>query len=149
MKDKVFLDTNVFIYSVDSSPALKAKADIARQIVKQHIRRGTGVISIQVLQEFYQVSTQKIQVPLSTAEALEYLHHMAVLETVHPDFNMLVTAVYLHQRLKLSFWDALIVQAAAAANCTILLTEDLQDGLDVGNLIVRNPFTADNFAKSW
>jgi predicted nucleic acid-binding protein len=61
---------------------------------------------------------------------------------------MLVTAVYLHQRLKLSFWDALIVQAAAAANCTILLTEDLQDGLDVGNLIVRNPFTADNFAKS-
>jgi len=61
---------------------------------------------------------------------------------------MLVTAVYLHKRLKLSFWDGLIGQAAAAANCTILLTEDLQDGLDVGNLIIRNPFIADNFAKS-
>jgi predicted nucleic acid-binding protein len=65
MKDKVFLDTNVFIDSIDSSPPLKEKADIARQIVKEHISDGAGVISIQVLQEFYQLSTQKIQVPLS------------------------------------------------------------------------------------
>ena len=65
--------------------------------------------SIQVLQEFYQVSTQKIQIPLSTEDALEYPHYIAVLETVHPDFNMLVTAVYLHRRLKLSFWGAIIV----------------------------------------
>jgi predicted nucleic acid-binding protein len=140
MKDKVFLDTNVFIYSVDSSPTDKQKAGIARDLVKQHIRDGTGIISIQVLQEFYQVSTQKIQVPLSTEDALEYMHYMAVLETVHPDFNMLVNAVYLHKRLKLSFWDGLIVQAAAAANCTLLLTEDLQDGVHVGELTIKNPF---------
>lgn len=140
MKDKVFLDTNVFIYSVDSSPNHKKKTDIAREIVKQHIRDGTGAISIQVLQEFYQVSTHKIQVPLSLEDALEYLRYMAVLETVHPDFNMLVTAVYLHKRLKLSFWDGLIVQAAAAAKCSFLLTEDLQDGLRVGDLIIKNPF---------
>jgi predicted nucleic acid-binding protein len=140
MKDKVFLDTNVFIYSVDSSPSHEEKADIARQLVKQHIRSGTGVISIQVLQEFYQVSTQKIQVPLSTEDALEYLHYMAILETVHPDFNMLVNAVYLHKRLKLSFWDGLIVQAAAAANCSFLLTEDLKDGLHVDGLTIKNPF---------
>jgi predicted nucleic acid-binding protein len=140
MKDKAFLDTNVFIYSVDSSPSHREKANIARQIVKQHIRSGTGVISIQVLQEFYQVSTQKLQVPLSTEDALEYLHYMAVLETVHPDFNMLVNAVYLHKRLRLSFWDGLIVQAAAATNCSVLLTEDLQDGLNIGNLTIKNPF---------
>ena len=140
MKNKVFLDTNVFIYSVDSSPNHKEKPDIARQIVTQHIRSGTGVISIQVLQEFYQVSTWKIQVPLSTEDALEYLHYMSVLETVHPDLNMLVSAVYLHKRLKLSFWDGLIVQAAAAANCSLLLTEDLQDELHVGDLIIKNPF---------
>lgn len=140
MKDKVFLDTNVFIYSVDSSPKHKEKADIARHIVKQHIRDGTGVISIQVLQEFYQVSTRKIQIPLSTEDALEYLHYMAVLETVHPDLNMLVAAVYLHKRLKLSFWDGLIVQAAAAAGCSLLLSEDLRDGLHVSDLIISNPF---------
>ncbi|MFH1480139.1 MAG: PIN domain-containing protein [Pseudomonadota bacterium] len=144
MKDKVFLDTSVFIYSVDSSPTHKEKSDIARQIIKQHIRGGTGVISIQVLQEFYQVSTRKIQSPLSTEDALEYLHYMAVLETVHPDFDTLVTAIYLHKRLKFSFWDALIVQAAAGANCSLLFTEDLQDGLHVGDLIIRNPFIADD-----
>ncbi len=140
MKDKVFLDTNVFIYSIDNSPALREKADVARQLVKKHIRNGTGVISIQVLQEFYHVSTRKIQVPLSMEEALEYMHYMAVLETVHPDFNMVVAAVYLHKRAKLSFWDSLIVQAAAAANCSFLLTEDLQDGLQVAGLTIKNPF---------
>ena len=140
MKDKVFIDTNIFIYSIDASPGQKRKAGIARELIKQYIRSGTGVISMQVLQEFYQVSTQKIRVPLSTEDALEYLQYMAVLETVQPDFNMLVSAVYLHKRLKLSFWDALIVQAASATNCSLLLTEDLQDELHVGDLIIRNPF---------
>lgn len=140
MRDKVFLDTNILIYSVDASPDQKAKAAIAQELIKQHIRGGTGVISIQVLQEFYQVSTEKIKVPLSMEDALEYLHYMAVLETVHHDFTMLVDAVYLLKKHKLSLWDALIVQAAAAANCSLLLTEDLQDGLRVGDLTVRNPF---------
>lgn len=140
MKDKVFLDTDIFIYSVDSSSNHKEKTDIARQLVKKHIRNGTGVISIQVLQEFYRVSTQKIQVPLSMEGALEYLHYMSVLETVQPDFNLLVAAVYLHRRLNLSFWDGLIVQAAVAAGCSFLLTEDLQDGLHVGDLTFKDPF---------
>jgi predicted nucleic acid-binding protein len=73
MKDKVFLDTNIFIYSVDSSPDQKRKADVARELIKRQIRGGTGVISMQVRQEFYQVSTQKIRVPLSMEDALEYL----------------------------------------------------------------------------
>jgi len=142
MTDKVFLDTNIFIYSIDTSPAQYEKADIARQIVRQHIRNGTGVISIQVLQEFYQVSTRKIEVSLSTEDALEYLHHIAVLETVHPDFTMLVAGVHLHKRLKISFWDALSVQAAMGAGCALLLTEDLQDGLQVDDLIIKNPFVS-------
>lgn len=140
MKGKVFLDTNIFIYSVDASPGQKAKAAIARELIQRHIRGGTGVISMQVLQEFFQVATQKIQVPLSIEDALEYLSYMAALETVYPDFTLLVNAVYLLKRLRLSLWDALIVQAAAASNCSLLLTEDLQDGLHVGGLAVRNPF---------
>jgi predicted nucleic acid-binding protein len=140
MKDKIFLDTNIFIYSIDSSPDQKRKADVARELIKRQIRGGTGVISMQVLQEFYQVATRKIRVPLSMEDALEYLHYMAVLETVHPDFNMLVGAVYLLKKLKLSLWDALIIQAAAASNCSLLLTEDLQDGLHIGDLTIRNPF---------
>ena len=140
MKDKVFLDTNVFIYSIDTSPAQKHKGDIARQLVKQHVRDGSGVISIQVLQEFYRVSTEKIEAPLSTEAALEYMHYVAVLETVHPDFSMLVAAIRLHKKLKISFWDALILQAASSSDCTLLLTEDMQAGLLVDNPVVKNPF---------
>ncbi len=140
MRDKVFLDTNIFIYSIDALAGRNKKRNIARQIVKEHIRNESGVISIQVLQEFYQVATQKIQVPLSTDEALEYLHYMAVLETVPPDFNMVVAAIRLHQKHSLSFWDALILQAAIIAGCSQILSEDLQDGLRLDTLTVKNPF---------
>jgi len=66
MKDKVFLDTNIFIYSINASPGQNKKRKVARQIVRKHIRNESGVISIQVLQEFYQVTTRKIEVPITT-----------------------------------------------------------------------------------
>jgi predicted nucleic acid-binding protein len=140
MKDKHFLDTNVFIYAIDTSPRLKKKRDVARHLIREHIQNETGVISIQVLQEFYQVSTQKIQVPLSTEEAVEYLHYMAVLDVVHPEFDMIVAGIRLHEKHRISFWDALITQAALTAGCTRLLSEDLQHGFEVDHLIVENPF---------
>ena len=142
MRDKVFLDTNIFIYSIDASPGEKKKRNVARQILKEHIRNDSGVISIQVLQEFYQVATRKIEVALSTDEALEYLHYMAILETVLPDFNMVVAAIRLHQKHSLSFWDALIFQAAVIAGCSQILSEDLQDGFRLDNLTVKNPFVS-------
>jgi predicted nucleic acid-binding protein len=140
MKDKCFLDTNVFIYAIDTSPDLKDKRQIARNLIKKHIQKETGVISIQVLQEFYQISTHKIQVPLSSEEALEYLHYMAVLDTVHPELEMIISGIRLHQKYHLSFWDALVVQAALTAGCTLLLSEDLQHGFEIDHLTVENPF---------
>jgi predicted nucleic acid-binding protein len=140
MKDRSFLDTSVFIYAIDTSPDLKEKREVARRLIKEHIRNETGVISIQVLQEFYQTSTNKIQVRLSSEEALEYLHYMAVLDTVHPEFDMIVAGIRLHEKHRISFWDALIVQAALTAGCTRLLSEDLQHGFEVDRLTVENPF---------
>ncbi len=140
MKDKVFLDTNIFIHSIDSSPGQNKKRKVARQIVRKHIKNELSVISIQVLQEFYQVATRKIEVPLSTEEALEYLHYIAILETVQPDFYMVVSALHLHQHHFLSFWDALIFQAVGTAGCSQVFSEDLQDGFCLDNLTVRNPF---------
>ena len=140
MKDKVFLDTNIFIYSIDSSPDQKKKSNTARRIVREHIRNASGVISIQVLQEFYQVATRKIKIPLSTEEALEYLHYISLLETVQPDFQMIVAAIHLHQHHTLSFWDALILQAAKTSGCSQLFSEDLKDGFRLDTIIVRNPF---------
>jgi predicted nucleic acid-binding protein len=141
MRDKVFLDTNIFVYSIDASPRQNEKRDLARKLITEHIRNESGVISIQVLQEFYQAATQKIAIPISTEQALEYLHYIAILETVVPSFEMVVTAIRLHQKHSLSFWDALILQSARTAGCSQLLSEDLQDGFRLDNLIVRNPFT--------
>lgn len=140
MKGRVFLDTNIFIYSIDSSGELREKRDIARELVKAHIRDESGVISIQVLQEFFQVATRKIQAPISVEDALEFMQYMASLHIVTPDYDMVVAAVRLHRQYSLSFWDALILQAARASNCARVLSEDLQDGFRLDDLTVKNPF---------
>lgn len=140
MKGKALLDTNISVYSIDSSAELEPKRNIARNLVPNHIRSESGVISIQVLQEFFQVSTRKIQVPISTEEALEYMRYIVTLQTVAPDFDLIVAAVRLHQRHSLSFWDALILQAAKSAGCSYILSEDLQHGFQLDDLTVVNPF---------
>ena len=141
MKDKVFLDTNIFVYAIDTSPDLKAKSEIAKELVADHLRNESGVISIQVFQEFYNTSTRKIETPISTEDALEFMRYMATFETVIADFEMVETAVRLHQKHSVSFWDALIVEAARTAGCTQLLSEDLQHGFRLDGLTVKNPFS--------
>lgn len=141
MKDKVFLDTNIFVYAIDTSSDLKAKSEVAKELVADHLRNESGVISIQVFQEFYNTSTRKIEMPISTEDALEFMRYMATFETVIADFEMVETAVRLHQEHSLSFWDALIVEAARTAECTQLLSEDLQDGFRLDGLTVKNPFS--------
>jgi len=140
MKDKAFLDTNLFVYAVDSSQGLRKKREIARELIRQHLQDASGVISIQVAQEFYHVSTHKIQTPLPTETALEYLHYISVLETVHADFGLILRAIGLHQKHTMSFWDALIVEAARTAGCSYLFSEDLHDGFQIGDMTVKNPF---------
>lgn len=142
MSDKCFLDTNILIYAIDASPVENPKRDQAREILKRHIRDENGVISIQVLQEFYQTATHKIQTPLSTQDALEFMHNVSILETVRPDFHLVVAAIHLHRQYMLSFWDALILQSAKIAGCSQILTEDLQDGFCLEGLMVKNPFKA-------
>jgi len=139
MSDKVFLDTNIFVYSVDTS-SHHTKRDLARKLVIEHIRNGTGVLSIQVFQEFYQAVTQKLQVPLSANDAVEYLQYMAILETVVPDLDMIISAIRLHQQHSFSFWDSLIIQTARFAKCSVLFSEDLQHGFQLGSLVIENPF---------
>ena len=140
MNDKIFLDTNIFIYAIDSSPIFTAKRDIARRLVMEYIENESGVISIQVLQEFFQVATRKIETPISIEDALQFMQYMSILDTVIADLDMVVAAVRLHQRYSLSFWDSLILQAAKSAGCTQVLSEDLQNDFHIGGLVVRNPF---------
>lgn len=140
MKGKIFLDTNIFVYSIDSSVEQRRKRDVARLLVKDHIREESGVISIQVIQEFFQVATTKIRKPISVEDALEFMQYMTSFQIVTPDFDMVVAAARIHQKHSISFWDALILQAAKTADCFQVLSEDLQDGFRLDELTVKNPF---------
>lgn len=140
MKDKVFLDTNIFIYAVDTTLVNRKKQEVARKLVTTHIEQETGVISIQVLQEFLVVSTAKLKVPLHLEAAIEFLQFMSNLEIIHPDFEMILNAARIQKKYRLSFWDAMVIQTARVADCTVLLTEDLQPGLRIGSLAIQNPF---------
>jgi predicted nucleic acid-binding protein len=142
IKGKIFLDTNIFVYSIDSSAEQKEKRDVARKLVKTHIREESGVISIQVIQEFFQVATTKIRTPIPVEDALEFMQYMASLQIVPPDSDMVVAAVRIHQKHFISFWDALILQAAKTADCFQVLSEDLQDGFRLDDLTVKNPFVS-------
>lgn len=140
MNGNVFLDTNILVYAIDSSPEHSRKSNTSRQIISQCIQRGTGIISIQVLQEFFVVATRKIASPLTADQAMEFLNHISVMEIVSPDYDMVVAAVRTHKQYQTSFWDAMIIQAAVSTGCNALLSEDLQAGMEINGLTISNPF---------
>ena len=140
MNDRTFLDTNIFVYAIDTSSKEKKKREHARNLVKHHIINESGVISIQVLQEFFQVSTHKIKKPLSVEEALEFLQYISILQIVRPDYNMVTAAIHLHKNNSVSFWDAMILQSAKSAACNFVLSEDLQDCVRLDKMSMKNPF---------
>lgn len=140
MKDKIFLDTNIFVYAVDTSAQNTEKSLMARDLIGKIIEDGNGVISLQVMQEFLQSTTKKIDVPLSIDDALEYLKYISIMEVVTPNFDMIVLAARVHQKHNFSFWDSMIIQAALSVGCKEVLTEDMQDGFIIDGMKIINPF---------
>jgi len=137
MTGRVFLDTNVLVYAMDDAePAKQARA---RALVAE-ARAGSHVVSAQVLQEFYNAATRKLARPVPAGVAAEAVRVLSRLTVVPADAALVVAAIELHRRHQVSWWDALILQAALTAGCDRLLTEDLQDGLQLGPLVVENPF---------
>ncbi|MGR3318320.1 MAG: PIN domain-containing protein [Candidatus Anammoxibacter sp.] len=140
MKDKVFLDTNILIYAIDSSDKEGAKRNTAKSLIKKIIEGENGAISIQVAQEFFQISTKKIKAPISVDDAIEYLKYISIMEVVSPGFEVVVLAARLQQKHRFSFWDAMIIQSALSIGCKKVFTEDLQDGFVIDGLEIINPF---------
>jgi predicted nucleic acid-binding protein len=138
MTDKVFLDTNVVVYAFDADAP--RKQELAREILHQEGNKGNAVVSTQVLQEFYVSVTRKLAVPLDAETAFEATRALAELQLVQVDVPLVLRAARLSSREQLSFWDALIVGAAATAGCKRLYSEDLQDGRDIEGLRIANPF---------
>jgi predicted nucleic acid-binding protein len=132
-----FFDTNVLVYAFDEGEP--EKREVALALIKEHLEEGDGILSVQVLREFY-VSVRRLARPLSAAEAEEALGSLAVFSPITEDWRMVVGATRRSRELTLSFWDALIVEAALRAGAGRLLTEDLQHGQRIGGLTVENPF---------
>lgn len=139
MAHRRFLDTNIFAYSFDSSAPAKRKR--AQQIIGEALRERNGVISYQVVQEFLNVALSRFRKPMATGSAQAYMERVLLpLCEIFPDAHLFKDALSLKEETGWRFYDALIVSSAIMAGCTVLLTEDLQDGRVLRGLEIRNPF---------
>ena len=139
MSDRFFLDTNIFVYSFEQSAV--AKAQISAQLIRQALTTQKGVISYQVVQEFFNVALRKFSQPMQATDAEQYLSTVfRPLLAVHSSPALYVEALHLHAQRGLSWYDSLIVSAAIQTQCELLYKEDLQHGQRFGTLQVRNPF---------
>jgi predicted nucleic acid-binding protein len=136
MSDRSFFDTNVLVYTDDaSSPAKKQRA---LELLEEERRSGTGVLSTQVLVEYFSAATRKLGVdPRIASRKVELF---ARFQVVLLDVELIQRAIELHRLHSISIWDALVVRAAQAARCRVLYTEDLQTGWRPEGLAVVNPF---------
>jgi predicted nucleic acid-binding protein len=139
MSAKYFLDTNIFIYSLD--PTAPAKARQAAKLIRDGLDTGNGIVSYQVVQEFFSVAFRRFAKPMSAFVAEEYLNTtFRPLLAVHSSPALLVSALRVYAQHHLSWYDSLIVAAAQEAGCSILYSEDMQHGQRVDDLRIENPF---------
>jgi predicted nucleic acid-binding protein len=133
-----FFDTNVLVYAMDADDPVRQEIAIER--FARAAREDSIVLSTQVLQEFYDITTRKLRTPLSAAEATRQLTQLSAFEVVGASAQSVLAAAELARRHRLQWWDALILEAALRANAGVLVTEDGQYGQRFGSLVVENPF---------
>jgi predicted nucleic acid-binding protein len=136
MTARSFFDTNIIIYGDDKSAPAKQRR--ALDLLAEHRRAGTGVVSLQVLQEYFVTVTRKLHVEPSVARRKVEL--LAEFDVATPQLADVLAAIDLSRLHGFSFWDALIVQMAHHAGCKVLFSEDLQDAPQVNGIHVVNPF---------
>jgi predicted nucleic acid-binding protein len=136
--ERTFVDTNVLAYAHDRSEPLKRP--VAQALLEELWAGRTGALSTQILQEFYVVATRKFDPPLTHRAAREIVSLYGSWTLVEIDLPLILTASQLEEQHRLSFWDALVVEAARRSGSTRLVTEDLQDGRSIGGVRIEDPF---------
>jgi predicted nucleic acid-binding protein len=136
MPARSFFDTNVLVYADDK--AAPAKQRKALDLVAEHRRASSGVVSLQVLQEYFVTITRKLHVDATVARRKVEL--LAEFDVAAPDVVDVLAAIDLHRLHGFSFWDALIVRAAKQAGCSVLFSEDMQTAREVDGVRIVNPF---------
>jgi predicted nucleic acid-binding protein len=136
MSARSFFDTNVLIYADDKDSPTKQHR--ALDLVAEHRRAGTGVVSLQVLQEYFVTVTRKLHVDARIARRKVEL--IAEFDVATPDVADILAAIDLHRLHAFSFWDALVLRAAKQSGCSVLFSEDMQDAREIDGLKIVNPF---------
>ena len=139
MNGRFFLDTNVFVYSLDKSSPTKQKR--ATELVREAVATGKGIVSYQVIQEFFNVALKGFADVMSVAEGEYYLASVfRPMLAVQSSQGLFADALRLYERYRLSWYDSLIVAAALEAQCGVLYSEDMHHGQTFGDLRIEDPF---------
>jgi predicted nucleic acid-binding protein len=136
MSARSFFDTNVLVYADDK--AAPAKQRRALDLVAEHRRGGTGVVSLQVLQEYFVTVTRKLK--LDPRIARRKVELLAEFDVASPEVADILAAIDLHRLHGFSFWDALVLRAAKQSGCRVLFSEDMQGAREIDGVHIVNPF---------
>ena len=139
MSDKYFLDTNIFVYSLD--PVDPRKARIAEELVTRGVGSRMGVISYQVVQEFMNVSLRQFKATMTVAELELYFFKVLLpMMTIPSSSGLFLEGLRLQAAGQIAWYDSLIIAAALQGGCKVLYSEDMQQGRRFGDLVIQNPF---------
>ena len=138
MGARSFFDTNILVYADDDDTP--AKQRVARELWHEHRRAGTGVVSLQVLQEYFVTVTGKLK--YDPRKARRKVELLAEFDVAAPEVSDILAALDLQRLHGFSFWDALVLRSAKQSGCRVLLTEDFEDGREIDGVRVVNPFRA-------
>jgi predicted nucleic acid-binding protein len=138
----LFLDTNVLVYARDRSELIKGPC--AQNLLGKIFQKGSPLISVQVLSEFFWTVTRKLPVPLAPTEAIAEVRRLMVLSRVaHLTADLFEKALVLTTAHQISLWDAQIVAAASIGNASVILSEDFQHRQALDGITILNPFAPD------
>jgi predicted nucleic acid-binding protein len=136
MSVRSFFDTNILVYADDNDAPAKQRRAI--ELVSEHRRTRTGVVSLQVLQEYFVTVTRKFH--LDARIARRKVELLAEFDVASPDVADILAAIDLHRLHGTNFWDALIIRSAKQTGCSVLLSEDMQAHREIEGVRIVNPF---------
>jgi len=137
-ENRVFVDTNVVVYAYDRASETKRAA--ALPVIRELWTSRRGCVSVQVLQELFVTLTGKLATPLGIDRARRVIEHTSEWRVHAPNEDDVIAAIRLHERYRISFWDAMIVRSASVLGCDVLYSEDLNAGQRYESVLVVDPF---------
>lgn len=139
MNVRFFLDTNIFVYSFDGNAPQKSSR--ASELIREAVRSRNGIVSFQIVQEFFNIALRRFTHPMTAAEAEQYLTTtLRPLMAVNSSAALYAEALRLSARYNLSWYDSVVVAAAIEGGAHVLYSEDFQHGQEFGPLRIENPF---------